>query len=124
MDNTAADGSAGFDKLYRIADEMVQIGLENSVADELWSFFLDGKRYLKPEYQSHCQEDESLFPDHCRKLGLSDPKHQDFQEQCVHHHTLHGRQCDDIASGLEKMQQIVKKGCLNFYSTEQQADLL
>ena len=86
MDNTAADGSAGFDKLYRIADDMVQIGLENSVADELWSSFQDGERYLKPEYQSHCQEDESLFPDHCRKLGLSDPKDQNFQEQCVHHH--------------------------------------
>ena len=124
LDNTAADGSAGFRKLYRIVDEMGQIGLENSVADKLRSSLQDGKRYLKTEYQSHCQEDESLCPDHCRKLGLSDPKDRDFQEQCVHHHTLHCRQCDDIASCLEKVQQIVKDGCLNFYSTEQQADLL
>ena len=52
------------------------------------------------------------------------PKDRDFQERCVHRHTLYCRQCDDIASCLEKMQQIVKDGCLNFYSTEQQADLL
>ena len=124
LDNTATDGSAGFDKLYRIVDEMGQIGLENSVADKLRSSLQDGNRYLKTEYQSHCQEDENLCPDHCRKLGLSDPKDRDFQEQCVHRHTLHCRQCDDITSCLEKMQQIVKDGCLNVYSTEQQADLL
>ena len=115
LDNTAADGSAGFDKLYRIVDEMGQIGLENSVADKLQSSLQDGKRHLKTEYQSHCQEDESLCPDHCRKLGLSDPKDRDFQEQCVHHH---------IYASLEKLQRIVKNGCSNFYSTEQQADLL
>ena len=43
LDNTAADGSAGFE-LYRIVDEMGQIGLENSVADELRSSLQDGKR--------------------------------------------------------------------------------
>lgn len=125
LDNIAADGSAGFERLYRIVDELDQIGLEKSVADELRRSFQDGKRYFKTEYQSHCQDDESQCPDHCRKFGLSDPNDQDFQEQCAHQHTLRCPQCDDITSCLEKMHKIVKDSkTLSFYSTEQRDDLL
>ncbi|KAK3713304.1 hypothetical protein QZH41_000682 [Actinostola sp. cb2023] len=125
LDNMAADGSAGFERLSRIVDELDPLGLEKSVADELRSSLRDGKKYFKTEYQSHCQDDESQCPDHCRKFGLSDPIDPDFQEHCTHQHTLRCSQCDDIASCLHKIQQIVKVDkTMNFYSKEQQDDLL
>ena len=73
------------------------------------------------EYQSHCQDDESQCPNHCHKLGLSDPKDPDFQEHCTHQHTLCCPQYDDITLRLQKMHLIVKDGKnLSFYSQEQQ----
>ena len=125
LDNIAADGSAGFERLDRIVDELNQIGLGKDVADELRRSLRDGKRYFKTEYQSHCQDDESQCPDHCRKLGLSDPNDPDFQEHCTQQHTLRCPQCDEITSCLQKMHQIVNDGkTLSFYSQEQQDDLL
>lgn len=125
LDNIAGDGSAGFERLDRVVDELNQIGLEKDVADELRRSLRDGKRYFKTEYQSHCHVDESQCPDHCRKLGLSDPKDPDFQEHCTHQHMLRCPQCDEITLCLQKMQQIVKDGKnLRFYSQEQQNDFL
>jgi len=123
LDNIAADGSAGFERLDRIVDKLNQIGLKKDVADELRISLHDGNRYFKTEYQSHCQDDESQCPDYCRKLGLSDPKDPDFQEHFKHQHTLRCPQCDDITLCLQKMHQIVKDGKnLSFYSQEQQDD--
>ena len=95
------------------------------MADELRRALSEGKRYLKTQFQSHCQEDESECPDHCRKFGLSDPNDPDFQEQCSHQHTLLCPQCDEITSVLQKMQQIVKDNkTLSFYSEDQKNDML
>jgi len=104
LDNIAADSSAGFERLDRI-DEFNQIGLKKDVTNELRRLLRDGERYFKTEYESHCQDDESQCPDHCRKLGLSDPKDPDFQEHCTHQHTLRCPQCDDITLCLQKMHQ-------------------
>ncbi|PFX17275.1 Transposon TX1 uncharacterized 149 kDa protein [Stylophora pistillata] len=65
LDNTAADGSAGFAKLLRIVDEIDKFMLAKNVVDELRKALSKGKRYLKTQFQSHCQEDESECPDHC-----------------------------------------------------------
>ena len=35
LDSTAVEGSAGFQRLYEIVDELDQIGLDKSVANEL-----------------------------------------------------------------------------------------
>ena len=122
LDNIAADGSAGFERLDRLVDELNQIGLKNDVARELRRSLRDGKRYIKTEYQRHCQDNESQCPDHCRKLGLSDPNDPDFQEHCTHQHALRCPQCDDITFCLQKIVKDDKN--LSFYSQEQQDDLL
>jgi hypothetical protein len=110
LDNTAVEGSGGFQRLHGIVDELEQIGLEKSMADELRKSFRDGKKYFKTEYQSHCEDDESQCPHHCRKFGLSDPNDPDFQEHCARQHLLTCPQCDDITSCLEKVYQIIKAG--------------
>ena len=88
LDNIAADGSTGFAQLLRTVDELDLIGLAKNVVEELRTALSEGKRYLKTQFQSHCQEDEGECLDHCRKFGLSDPNDPDFQEQCSHQHTL------------------------------------
>ena len=125
LDNTAVEGSAGFQRLYEIVDELHQIGLDKSVANELRESLRIGKIYFKSEYQSHCQDDESQCPDHCRKFGLSDPNDPDFQQHCAHQHTHSCPKCNDITSCLEKVHQIIKySNTLSFYCSEQQDDLL
>ena len=52
LDNTAADGSAGFAQLLRIVDELDQIRLAKNVADELRRALSEGKRYLKTQFES------------------------------------------------------------------------
>ena len=100
LDNTAADGSAAFERLQRIVEELGHIGLEKSLADDISNFLRDSKKYLKTEYQKNCKGNEGSCPDHCRKLGLSDPNDPNFQEKCTHEHTLNCPQCDDITSLL------------------------
>ena len=46
LDNVAADGSAGFERLDRIVDQLSQIGLKKDVADELKRSLRNGKRYF------------------------------------------------------------------------------
>ena len=65
-------------------DELDQIRLDKSVADELRRYLREGKRYFKTEYQSHCKDNESECLDHCGKFGLSDPNDPDFQEHRAH----------------------------------------
>ena len=124
LDNTAADGSAEFEQLLGVVDELDQIGLDKHDSG-LCKSLVDGKNYFKTDYQSHCQDNESKCADHCRKFGLSHPLDPDFQEQCTHQHELHCLQCDDITSCLQKMQKIVKTDKnLNFYSKDHKNDLL
>jgi hypothetical protein len=125
LDNIAADGSAGFERLHGIVNELDQIGLDKLEADGLRKSLVNGKKYFKTEYQSHCQDNESKCADHCRKFGLSDPSDPDFQEQCVNQHVLRCPQCDDITSCLQKIRKIVEDGkTLSFYSKDHKDDLL
>ena len=84
LDNTAAEGSAGFERVYKIVEELDQIGLDKRLSEDVERAFHDGKRYFKTEYRNHCQQSESLCPDHCRKYSLSDPMEPELQEQCTH----------------------------------------
>lgn len=111
--------------MHGIVDELDQIGLEKREADRLRKSLVNGKKYFKTEYQSHCQDSESQCADHCRKFGLSDQFDPDFQEQCAHHHVLRCAQCDNITSCLQKMHKIIKTGkTLNFYSKDHKDDFL
>ena len=71
LDNTAAEGSAGFERISKIVDDLQQMGQEKSWAQEIEKSIQDGKRYFKTGYRNHCQEDESTCPDHCLKFGLN-----------------------------------------------------
>ena len=124
LDNTTAEGSAGFERVYKIVEELDQIGLDKRLSEDVERAFQDGKRYFKTEYRNHCQQSENPCPDHCRKYSLSEPMEPELQEQCTHQHTAHCGQCDDLRSCLCKIKEAIESSNITFYRKEQQEDLL
>ena len=72
FDNTAADGSAGFQKIEMIVDDLEKGGMNRQWCAEVKERLQSEKRYLKTNYRVHCNPEEALCPDHCRKFALSD----------------------------------------------------
>ena len=70
LDNTAADGSAGFQTLKRIVDEMEHVGVGKEWAIDIKKKLDEGKNYLKTDYVVHCKEQGSPCADHCRMHAL------------------------------------------------------
>ena len=124
LDNTAAEGSAGFERISKIVDDLQQMGQEKSWAQQMKKSIQDGKRYFKTGYRNHCQQDDSTCPDHCVKFGLSDPNDSDLKEQCAHEHTTSCGECDDITIRLDMIEHVIKSKDTKFYSKEQQEDIL
>ena len=124
LDNTAADGSAGFEGICKIVDDLQRMGEEKSWAEEMKKSIQAGKRYFKTEYRNHCQQDDSGCPDHCLKFALSDASDSDLKEQCGHEHQTSCSQCDDISICLDKIGNVIKSKDTKFYSKEQQEDII
>ena len=67
-----------------------------------------GKRYLKTNYRVHCNKEEALCPDHCRKFTLSDEQDPDFQEKCSHQHTENCNECQNLRNVLDEVEDKVR----------------
>ena len=93
LDNIAVDGAASFVTLQNI-DDLEQAGSEKTVLNDLRKRVREGKNYLKTEYKVNCKLEENECADHCRKLGLSDPRNKDFQCSCGH--SQHNILCDNL----------------------------
>ena len=72
FDNTAADGSVGFQKIEMIVDDLEKGGMNRQWCPEVKERLKSAKLYLKTNYRVHCNKEEALCPDHCRKFALSD----------------------------------------------------
>lgn len=125
LDNTAADGAEGFQRLVTIVDELEQ----NFGADKLWcndirTRLKNGKRYLKTNYRVHCRDDSSLCPDHCRRYALSDPDNSDFQDSCSHNHFAKCSDCESLNGAIQSLEEMIIALAKNMYSTEQCDDFL
>ena len=72
LDNTAADGSTGFQKIEMIVDDLGKGGMNRQCCAEVKERLKNGKRYLKTNYRVHCNTAEALCPDRCRKFALND----------------------------------------------------
>ena len=125
LDNTAADGAEGFQRLMSIVDELEQ----NFGADKMWcndirSKLTNGKRYLKTNYRVNCRGESSLCPDHCRSYALSDQNNPDFQESCPHDHLAKCSECESLKETIKSLQEKIVALSKNMYSTEQCVDFL
>ena len=124
LDNTAADGSAGFHTIELIIDDLEKGGLNGQWCKEVKEKLKDAKRYLKTGYRIHCQPEEAECPDHCRKFALSDKEDPDFQESCSHLHLETCENCENLKGVLNDVEGRIRGSSWNPYSKEQQDDLL
>lgn len=125
LDNTAADGAEGFQRLISIVDELEQ----NFSADKMWcndfrTRLKNGKRYLKTNYRVNCRDESSLCPDHCRRYALSDQNNSDFQESCSHDHLEKCSECESLKEAIQSLEEKIMALAKNMYSAEQCDDFL
>ncbi len=103
LDNTAADGSNGFNTMEQITERLVHLGMDIQWSQSVIKRLHKAKEYLKTDYKAHCQEDDSLCADHCTMFALSDPEDEAFQVKCAHQHTLVCDNCENLKSTLEEL---------------------
>jgi uncharacterized protein YkvS len=123
VDNIAADGSSGIEKLKQIVSEMQELGMGKEWAEITVQKLNSAKVYLKSDYLVHCKE-ESPCPDHCRHFALSDPTDKLLQESCDHEHLLFCERCEDLKQVVSNIEEAIKKNSRKFFSCEQRDDLL
>ena len=86
LDNTAADGAAGFQTIETLVETLEKGGMEKQWCLRICQNLRDAKRYLKTDYRVQCQEYYSTCVDHCRKFALSDPVDPELRHPCPHQH--------------------------------------
>ena len=124
LDNTAADGSAAFQTVERIVDELEKGGLAKQWCTEVKGKLKDAKRYLKTGYSVHCKPETAACPDHCRKFALSDEQDAAFQESCSHQHSETCDDCQNLRNVLDEVKNQISGSSWNPYSNEQRDDLI
>ena len=125
LDNTAADGTAAFETLVKIIDNIERSGDESYWAIDLKTKLSESKCYLKTNYKVHCKEESSPCADHCRFYSLSDPTCKEFFRNCDHAHDMRCDQCNQLTKVLSDIEERVRKQeNSSFFSKEQQEDLL
>lgn len=124
LDNTAADGAAGFQTLETLVETLEKGGMEKQWCLDVRQKLRDAKRYLKTNFRVHCQPDDSTCADHCRSFALSDPVEPDFQHLCSHQHLSTCDDCQRLKNVLQEIRQGIEGSSWTPYSSEQQEDLL
>ena len=124
LDNTAADGSAAFQTVERIVDDLEKGGLAREWCTEVKERLKDAKSYLKTGYRVHCKPETSTCPDHCRSFALSDEQDTDFQESCTHKHSEMCDDCWNLRNVLDEVKNQISGSSWNPYSNEQRDDLM
>ena len=103
LDNTAADGSNGFNRMEQITEHLVHLGMDIQWSQSVIKRLHKAKEYIKTDYKAHCQEDDSSCADHCTMFALSDPEDEAFQVKCADQHTLVCDNCQNLKSTLEEL---------------------
>ena len=86
----------------------------------------EAKCYLKSSYCANCCDDmENLCADHCREHALSDRQYIEFTSPCTHVHAEQYKNCDLLRNTMSStLSEVRESQDVQFYSTDQQEDLL
>lgn len=96
LDNITAEGVEGYTELHRLIDKLKDLGLMSlDVHSEISTKLTASRIYMKTDYKLHVEQ-SSLCADHCIDWSLSDPSNRDFQNTCLHQHTLKCDRCELI----------------------------
>lgn len=123
IDNIAADGSLGFERLKNIVLELESLGVEKQWVENILKRLHDDRLYLKTDYAVHCG-DASPCPDHCRMFALSDSNDKLFQEICSHDHSLFCDRCERMKETMKEIQMKLLHHSSTMYSKDQKEDFL
>ena len=124
LDNTAADGSNGFNTMEQICERLAHRGTDIQWSQSVVKRLHKAKEYLKTDYKIHCQEDDSLCADHCTMFALSDPEDEAFQVKCAHQHTLACDNCENLKSTLDEIENKLKSNRHFSYTQDIKEELI
>jgi hypothetical protein len=124
LDNTAADGAAGFQTLETILESLEKGGMNKDWCSNTSRRLRDAKRYLKTDYRVNCKPDESECADHCRKFALSDENDPNFCQNCLHEHSTNCNDCQALKNTLREMELAIRGKSWTPYNSDHQEDLL
>ena len=117
LNNTAADGAAGFQTLEKLVETLEKGGMEKQWCLDFRRKLRDAKRSLKTDFRVHCA-------DHCRHFALSDPVDTDLQQLCSHEHGFSCDDCQGMKNVLQEVRLGIEGSSWTHYSSEQREDLL
>ncbi|CAF2996833.1 unnamed protein product [Rotaria sp. Silwood2] len=112
LDYFSADGSTAFDNLINIANELLTIGVSDTVVRQLKNDLQLSRNYLKNDYKLHIH-DGSTIPDHCSSFSLSDPHEKEWQQPCDHHHNDECEYCTLLENSFLLLSSLVKNSTNN-----------
>ncbi|XP_062568041.1 uncharacterized protein LOC134230289 isoform X2 [Saccostrea cucullata] len=96
LDNITTEGVEGYTELHRLIDKLKDLGLMSiDVHSEISTKLTASRIYMKTDYKLHVEQ-SSICADHCIDWSLSDPSSKDFQNTCLHNHTLKCDRCELI----------------------------
>lgn len=124
LDNTAADGSTGFQTLHNITEQLLQVGVDKTWAQTTIRRLDKGKQYLKTNFKVNCNQKESCCADHCRPFALSDPNDKDFQVNCQHEHNMICHDCEELKNTINDMERKLLEHTNPSFSEEHRGDLV
>jgi len=124
LENTTADGAAGFQTLETLIETLEKGGMEKQWCLNVRTKLGDAKRYLKTDFRLHCQPHDSTCAYHCRYFSLSDPFEANFQQPCSHEHVFICDDCQGMKNVLQEVRLGIGGSYWTPYSSEQREDLL
>ncbi|PFX11528.1 hypothetical protein AWC38_SpisGene24698 [Stylophora pistillata] len=107
-----------------IVDDFEKGGMKRQWSAEVEERLKKAKRYLKTDFRVHCNPEEAVCPDHCRKLALDDEQDLDLRENCSRQHTENCKECQNLRNVLDKVEDKIRGPSWRPYSSEQRDDLL
>ena len=101
----AAEGGEAFDGIKKMIEEKVALC---SNSNRLIENLKRAGFYLKSDYKVHIRRSSNIA-DHCCIYALSDPKRNDFAENCDHEHDGFCIEWSNLTSTLNEIEQFIEE---------------
>lgn len=124
LDNTAADGLAGFHKIEMIVDDLEKGGMKRQRGAQVNESLKKAKRYVKTAFASIVIQRRLYVLIIAVSSFLVMNKISTFQENCSHQHTENCKECQNLRSVLDEVEGKIRGPSWRPYSSDQRDDLL
>jgi hypothetical protein len=105
IDYFAAEAGEAFDGIKKMIEEK---GALCNDSNRLIENLKRARFYLKSDYKVHVTRSSNIA-DHCCIYALSDPKKQDFAQECDHEHDESCAECSNLTSTLNEIERLLNE---------------